>query len=474
LPRDKLIVIGLDGGDLDLILKWRNYLPNFSHILNKGFYGRLNSTIPSITCPAWPSMFTGLNPGQLGMYYWVDMLDTFKVFSYNDWKAKAIWTSLNKEGVSTGLFGIPVTYPVGALNGYIVSGLGTPYNASNFYYPEVVSESFSKSFRITPPVILTKEGCEEKYRNILLQDLEEKLVSALYLLEHNPCDLHINVFGTTDLISHYFYDYKNVVKVAYRLIDNFIGIILEKYDNILIVSDHGFTKYEKGFAINKWLESLGWLYYKETRKCTSFKYVLRDILLGKLSTSQIEVVSRIIPTKLKNSLSVAKEEAQAELNLIDSLDFDKTIAYSTGISGAIYLLDKTYEGRLILELEKVGFKVHRRKDIYFGSYVDKAPDLVVEQEGISFLPLNKYSEGIWDKPAVRGMHKRQGILLGIGSYFNQYAEQLPREINEVCTIISDYFNIEHNIVVESSSSTDLSKQDDLRIKDVLKKLGYLD
>jgi predicted AlkP superfamily phosphohydrolase/phosphomutase len=36
--------------------------------MDDGVWGRLESTIPPITVPAWTSMMTGKDPGQLGFY----------------------------------------------------------------------------------------------------------------------------------------------------------------------------------------------------------------------------------------------------------------------------------------------------------------------------------------------------------------------------------------------------------------------
>ena len=66
----KVMVIGLDGATFDLIKPWVNEgkLPNLKKLIGEGTYGNLRSTIPSATIPAWPSFFTGCNPGKHGFY----------------------------------------------------------------------------------------------------------------------------------------------------------------------------------------------------------------------------------------------------------------------------------------------------------------------------------------------------------------------------------------------------------------------
>lgn len=48
--------------------KWLDDLPTLKSLVKKGTYGNLTSTIPPITVPAWQSMMTSKDPGQLRVY----------------------------------------------------------------------------------------------------------------------------------------------------------------------------------------------------------------------------------------------------------------------------------------------------------------------------------------------------------------------------------------------------------------------
>ena len=69
--KNKLLVIGIDGGTLDIVLPMvqNGKLPNLGRILDAGAYGTLLSTIPPVTAPAWSSFITGTNPGRHGVFY---------------------------------------------------------------------------------------------------------------------------------------------------------------------------------------------------------------------------------------------------------------------------------------------------------------------------------------------------------------------------------------------------------------------
>ena len=65
----KIVIIGLDGGTLDLILPWvkEGHLPALGRLIDEGVSGPLESTFPPLTGPAWSSFITGKSPGRHGV-----------------------------------------------------------------------------------------------------------------------------------------------------------------------------------------------------------------------------------------------------------------------------------------------------------------------------------------------------------------------------------------------------------------------
>ena len=56
-PGAPLVVVGVDGATLDLIRPWvaDGTLPHLGRLCDRGAWGRLRSTIPPATFPAWTS-----------------------------------------------------------------------------------------------------------------------------------------------------------------------------------------------------------------------------------------------------------------------------------------------------------------------------------------------------------------------------------------------------------------------------------
>ena len=69
-PKQRVLVIGLDGATLDLIEPWARggYLPNLAQFLELGSSGVLRSTVPPVSPAAWSSFMTGKNPGKHGIF----------------------------------------------------------------------------------------------------------------------------------------------------------------------------------------------------------------------------------------------------------------------------------------------------------------------------------------------------------------------------------------------------------------------
>ena len=99
----KLLVIGLDCTPHELIFdQMTNELPTFRKLMQNGIYGRLKSSIPAITIPAWMTMCTGKNPGRLGFYGFRNRREN----SYNDIfiaNAKAVNRARKVRTVSQGI-----------------------------------------------------------------------------------------------------------------------------------------------------------------------------------------------------------------------------------------------------------------------------------------------------------------------------------------------------------------------------------
>src|SRR5438132_1243202 len=110
----KLIVIGLDCAAPEFVFDaWRDDLPTLASLISKGIYGRLESCIPAITVPAWSTMMTGLDPGQLGFYGFRNRqdysYDRLRIANGSAVKHPRVWSTLSRVGKRVGVVSVPQT-----------------------------------------------------------------------------------------------------------------------------------------------------------------------------------------------------------------------------------------------------------------------------------------------------------------------------------------------------------------------------
>jgi adenylyl-sulfate kinase len=281
--KPKLAVLGLDSVPPFLIFdEFRDCLPNLGALMAHGTWGPLRSTDPPITVPAWTSMTTGKDPGELGLYGFRNRLnrDYTEMTTVNSTHvaAKRVWNYLEDAGHRSILLGIPQTYPAQPHNGITVSDFLSPGLDSDFTHPSDLCRDLHclaggeymadvKDFR----------RCD---RDALLKDIrtmvERRFRVASHLLIRHPWDFFMMVEIAPDRLHHGFWRYcrpdhrlyepgnryENVLREFYRLLDARVGSLLALMDDdatVMVVSDHGVRNMVGGVCINEWLMKNGYL-----------------------------------------------------------------------------------------------------------------------------------------------------------------------------------------------------------------------
>lgn len=283
----KVFVIGLDCAPPELLFDaWRHELPNFKRLLDNGVYSQFYSSIPAITVPAWSCMTSSKDPGVLGFYGFRNRQD----YSYHNRyiamgsavKEERIWDILSKEGKRCIVVGVPQTFPVRPLNGYLISSFLTPSTTNprtQWTYPaslrgEIEALLAPESYDVDVPQFRTEN------KAFLLQqihDMTRKRFKVLrYLLDEKPWEFFMFVEMGVDRIhhglwahhdvTHHKHDpgspYVNAIKEYYLYLDQEIGTLLERLEpgtHVIVVSDHGVKAMRGGFCINEWLRREGYL-----------------------------------------------------------------------------------------------------------------------------------------------------------------------------------------------------------------------
>ena len=445
---NKVVMFGIDGGDYNLITKWKKDLPTLSRLMDGGTYGRSESVIPTLSCPAWPCMFTGQTPSELGMYDFLN-LETGKIFDSRSWWEKSIFHTLGNKGIKLGLLNIPISYPPHKVNGFLVTGLGTPTFSNAIYtYPESLQRELG-DYEVFPLIDISIKGKEES-NLALLENIHWKRVKALRKLIKKDWNFFACVFYAIDPVQHYFWHhmdkahpryvpnskYEDVIKKFYIRIDNEIGntlSVLPKDIDVVIVSDHGFGPYWKGFNINRWLEQEGYLTFKKEYRKFLDKFQGVAITLASLSGGKL---TKLVPDWIKAPFTTSRKLQDMTIGLYEAIDWSKTVAYSPSISsGCIYIKDsknKTFqENRISIKegLGDLGLQV-------VGGFFNEAPNLFIV--GNKYYPMNTRGKEIWNEHAWSASHTLDAIFIGYGPNF-EHKEVKDMSICKVAPIILDLF-----------------------------------
>lgn len=207
-------------------------------------------TIPPVTIPSFPCLFSGLKVTDLGYCTFYD--PTFGVFSSNLWKEKSIF---NYDNVRVFCLNLPSTYPAWEINGEMITGLLTPFINDKMYYPKYLSDEIKKNWIIDGSNIYEIFKAFNIKSSFLLRKLKENFDLWIYIIRIPDCITH-----------HPKYKLKiteELMKFGYSKIDNFLAKIINsnKIDNLFIISDHGLEIYRYEFNIKRFLEKKKILFY---------------------------------------------------------------------------------------------------------------------------------------------------------------------------------------------------------------------
>ena len=284
--KKRVFVIGLDCATPQLVFdRFKDDLPNLRALMTNGVYGEIESTIPAITVPAWMSMMTSRDPGQLGFYGFRNR----KNHSYDEMcfatslmvKEKTVWDILSEKGKQSIVVGVPPSYPPKPLNGNLVGCFLTPNTDTDFTYPVTLKKEL---WGKVGPYILDVPDFRTDDKAHLLQQLydlmENRFRTVAYLMENKPWDFLMFVEMGVDRIHHGFWEfmdtthpkyeagnrYEQAIRDYYKAVDTQIGNLLEKLDDhttVIVVSDHGAKTMVGGICVNDWLVENGYLTLKQ-------------------------------------------------------------------------------------------------------------------------------------------------------------------------------------------------------------------
>lgn len=286
----KVFILGIDGAPPELIFdKWLDELPNIKRLMEEGCHREVESSMPPLTCCAWPSFFTGKGTGDSGLFDYAYRINheysPSEIISAECIKHKAFWQTLSEMGKKSAIFGVPMTWPIKPFNGVMITGFMTPGTDCEYTFPAELRGELRDFLGRDYMIDI------EEYKNLSKDELKEKVYDMTkmhfevikYLMQNKPWDLFFGVLIGSDRMNHNFWrffdekhrkyeqnsPYKNELKDYYKLVDKELGGVIELLDKdtiIIVCSDHGTTRLHNRINLSDWLIKEGYLVLKEPIK----------------------------------------------------------------------------------------------------------------------------------------------------------------------------------------------------------------
>jgi len=472
--KTRVIVIGIDGASWDLLEPWINegVLPTLEKLVKRGIYGRLESTIPPWTIPAWESMTTGKNPKKLGFATFM-VKKGYKFVPYIFMKhnqQKMFWELLSDTGYRVILANLPNVYSAKKINGCIISGWLCIDRDKLAYPPELIEDvnKYCGDYKIDILDIDFERGIviENLQDKNYIKNCEELLEKHFCLFKYLLCkymwDFGFMVFVTPDRIQHKYWDLKLLLD-HYRKIDAKLKELLEMMgdDTILfLMSDHGFGPIKYNLNINEFFIREGFLKLKKNNKRTASMLLLlvEKMSLLSLASSIVNLLPSIIAKRLKEYVSSISFERM-------DIDWSATKAFAYAVLGDIYINVKGREPSGVVEpgeynkireeiiekLKNISYKgkrlniqIFKKEEIYPNATLwDNLPDLIIvpTEDGIqSINPNIGTGQVIGESNGTKGNHRLNGILLAYGPGIKK-GQRVDARIYDIAPTILHIFDL---------------------------------
>jgi len=268
----RVAFIGVDGVPYSLLSENEELFPNFAAIADDGTAEEISSIVPPESSACWPSLTTGVNPGETGVYGFQDRevgtYDTYVPMG-RDVQADRIWDRVQENGRKATVMNVPVTFPPQRDVQRMVSGFLSP-GLDKAAYPDDVRDYLETlDYRIDVNPKLGHQDDKSEFIEDAHATVDAQYEAFQHYIEEDDWDLFFGVFMTTDRVNHFLFkdyerdgEYRDEFIEFYRKVDDYIGRLRDSLPEdvtLIVASDHGFTSLDYEVHFNEWLRGEGWL-----------------------------------------------------------------------------------------------------------------------------------------------------------------------------------------------------------------------
>ncbi|WP_416841648.1 alkaline phosphatase family protein [Haloferax sp. DFSO52] len=531
------LLVGLDAACLPILqpLFDDGALPTLHRIFSSGVSASLESQIPPWTASAWPSLYTGMNPGKHGVF-------DFLTFDGYEWtvingshiRERTLWELLDYHGYSSVVVNTPVTHPCRSFDGALIPGYTAPENPK--CHPVGILDDVRAAigeYQIYPRDPSPEDPtASERYCELIRM----RGAAFKYLVDRFDPDFGFIQFQQTDTVFHERPGDLDSVRDIYVEVDRQLESILDAYQprNVLVVSDHGIGEYNGyDFRVNEYLRQHGFVKTVNGGKGMPTWATVRDSkLMAGIESESVEptmaakvmqLVARTGLTSQRLGTVIRKlglEEfvtSRISAEIISAgtqqVDFERSLAYMrsrTELGIRINLQGREPNGVVSeAEFESVQqalinlfrsatdpdgtpvFDEVAPRDVYFyGPRSDDAVDIVLVPRDFDHFLSAMLADEIFDDPTEPWNHKLHGIVAAIGENIDTEVTLENAHLFDIAPTVLATFGLEADTQMDGSAlpfvesvgtmayppldAAEISKTTDSHVEERLANLGYIE
>ena len=489
----KVLVLGIDALDCELLMKFADELPNITQLRSKAKQLKVLSTFPPDSDTAWATIATGLNPAQHGIVRFVDPLEkSYQIINQGiDNKilhGRTFWEIAAKHGYQTIAIFPHLCYPIWDAPGVVV------VRGSNVVDVEARPQEILTKYP-DPGLLMGVRGFPDRGRRGLVEHadrLSRLSISdaefALRILRDRDWDLFFVYWSTLDAIGHFFWNYFDpadpgfeegnplihIIPNTYKLYDKIIGKFINEIDDdviLIVMSDHGHgTRPYNLVNVNEILRQAGFLISTDLTKKPHLHYYEKAKRFGVSTVTRYGLgkqagrVLRKFPGVLQKYTRPAFINWEETLAFASDMSGIKSYSYGGIIINKPALNGRDYESLRdeIIDLISqkcvstdgdplVGF-IARREDIYSGPYIKNYPDILLELKygyGIGWAVNLPIMTQAYTHNLVPGSHRGD-----TGTFFIRCKRPIRGnsvDLSQISPTVLDLFDIEQDYSNEALS-----------------------
>ncbi len=421
----RVVGIGLDGFPYSLATELASdgVMPNLHRLMERGNLKRIRSVFPTVSGVAWSAFQTGKNPGEFGVFGFVELTRDLELTipDRTDLKCPTLWERLSDAGKRFAALSVPMTFPAPKVDGFLVSGFLAPeLDERAVSRPDVLETLREHDYQIdTDPGVAIENP--EQFKEDLKRVSRARQETALALLEEEEeWDLLFCHVMDTDRINHfmwrgrrgsdgeedgYFWDF-------YKQIDDFLGEVVDRIGGdreLLICSDHGFTELKWEVQINRWLKHQGYLDY-ENEPAKRYKALKPGSRAVSLVPGRIHVL----------------RQGKWDIGEVTDKEYDPL---RREIMDNLRAMRHPETGEVICK------QVMKKEEVFEGPFLAQAPDIVVDPCDGYDLKAKLGVGHLFEKGPRTGMHTYEDAMLLTGGALEGIST--AENITEVGRLIAD-------------------------------------